>query len=61
MRLEIAMNQVKTKKLGFRYFCRFFTPALTFAKYIVCILQFLNHFQWVLEARSKLTQFRTKL
>ena len=29
LRLKVALNQVKTKKLCFRYFCRFVTHALT--------------------------------
>ena len=29
LRLKITMNQVKSKKLGFRIFCRIVTPALT--------------------------------
>ena len=29
LRLKTTMNQVKTKKLGFEYFCRFGTRALT--------------------------------
>ena len=28
LRLKVTMNQVKTKTLGFRYFCRFVTRAL---------------------------------
>ena len=29
LRLKVTMNQVKTKTLGFRYFCRFVTLTLT--------------------------------
>ena len=40
LRLKITMNQVKTDKLGFRYFCRFFTRALTVRKRSTYIYNF---------------------
>ena len=67
LRLKVALNQVKTKKLCFRYFCRFVTHALTLRPQntlcfssIVWFMQFLSHFLWVLEARSKVTPFYNK-
>ena len=69
LRLKVTMNQVKTKKLFWGYFCRFVTSALTLRprnthSYVFGALSgfcnFLKPFQWVLEARSKLTLFYTK-
>ena len=67
--LKLVMDQVKTTKLYFGYFCRFVISALTLrpGKYvylrfssIVWFSQLLSHFLWVLGARSKLILFYTK-
>ena len=69
LKLKKTMNQEKTKKLGFRYFCKFITCALTLRQqnmYIYvfrALLGFCNFpasFCEFLKASSKLTQFQIK-
>ena len=69
LRLTITMNKVKTKQFGFRYFCRYFTGALTlrlrnaYIYLLQALFDFCNFkasFCGCLAARSKFTQFFPK-